>query len=58
MEGFFMSKTLMETEYPKVLDSRKASTMMSTWTEYLRLRKEDEGTAVLEISGSRQRRAA
>ena len=44
-----MSKTLMETEYPKVLDSRKASTMMSTWTEYLRLSKEDEGTAILEI---------
>jgi len=39
----------METEYPKVLDSRKASTMMSTWTEYLRLSMEHEGTAILEI---------
>ena len=39
----------METEYPKVLDSRKASTMMSTWTEYLRLNIEHEGTAILEI---------
>ena len=40
----------METEYPKVLDTRKASTMMSTWTEYLRLNMEHEGTAILEIS--------
>jgi hypothetical protein len=39
----------METGYPKVLDSRKASTMMSTWTEYLRLNMEHEGTAILEI---------
>jgi hypothetical protein len=27
----------METEYPKILDSREQSTMVSNWTEYLRL---------------------
>jgi hypothetical protein len=39
----------VETEYPKVLASKEASGMVSTWTEYLRLSKEDEGTAILEI---------
>ena len=39
----------METEYPKILASQESSTMASTWTEYLRLDKEADNGAVLEI---------
>jgi hypothetical protein len=39
----------METEYPKILASQESSTMASTWTEYLRLDKKDDNSAVLEI---------
>ena len=39
----------METEYPKILASQESSTMVSTWTEYLRLNKKDDKSAVLEI---------
>ena len=38
----------METEYPKILASQESSTMVSTWTEYLRLDKKDDNSAVLE----------
>ena len=38
----------METEYPKILASQESSTMASTWTEYLRLDKKDDNSAVLE----------
>jgi hypothetical protein len=36
-------------DYPKVLDSRENSSMASTWTEYLRLRVTEPGTALLEV---------
>ncbi|MGJ4901883.1 hypothetical protein ACQR0V_09955 [Bradyrhizobium sp. HKCCYLS2058] len=39
----------MNTEYPKILDSREQSTMVSNWTEYLRLSKPDNERALLEI---------
>jgi hypothetical protein len=39
----------MKTEYPKILDSREQSSMVSTWTEYLRLSKPSNETALLEI---------
>ena len=39
----------METEYPKILTSKESSSMVSTWTEYLRLDKKDNNSAVLEI---------
>jgi len=39
----------MEGKYPKILSSQESSTMASTWTEYLRLNKEADGIAVLEI---------
>jgi hypothetical protein len=39
----------LETEYPKVLTWKEASSMASTWTEYLRLSKAGENTAVLEV---------
>jgi hypothetical protein len=39
----------METEYPKILASQESSTMVSTWNEYLRLGKEGDNSAVLEI---------
>jgi hypothetical protein len=39
----------MEDEYPKILASQESSTMVSTWTEYLRLKKKDDCSAILEI---------
>jgi hypothetical protein len=39
----------METEYPKILSSQEGSSMVSTWNEYLRLNKNDDNSAVLEI---------
>jgi hypothetical protein len=39
----------MKTEYPKILDSRDQSTMASRWTEYLRLSKPSNDSALLEI---------
>jgi hypothetical protein len=39
----------METGFPKILASRECSTMASTWTEYLRLNKGDDNSAVLEV---------
>src|SRR4051812_12157624 len=39
----------METEYPKILASQESSTMASTWTEYMRLDKKADNSAVLEI---------
>jgi hypothetical protein len=39
----------METEYPKILASQESSNMASTWTEYLRLDKRDDSSAILEI---------
>jgi hypothetical protein len=36
-------------EYPKIIASRESSTMVSTWTEYLRLSVIGEGSASLEI---------
>jgi hypothetical protein len=39
----------LETEYPKVLASKEASGMVSTWTEYLRLDKAAENMAVLDV---------
>jgi hypothetical protein len=38
----------LSNEYPKVLGSREFSTMVSTWTEFLRLSKADADTALLE----------
>jgi hypothetical protein len=32
----------MEDDYPKIFGPKEASTIMSTWTEYLRLSKMDE----------------
>ncbi|WP_063979924.1 hypothetical protein [Bradyrhizobium sp.] len=46
---FIPWEDLMETEYPKILASRECSTMASTWTEYLRLDKKSDHSAVLEI---------
>src|SRR5262245_61190377 len=37
------------SKYPKILTSRESSTMVITWNEYLRLHKNDDGTATLEI---------
>jgi hypothetical protein len=39
----------METEYPRILASQESSTMANTWTEYLRLDKKNDNSAVLEI---------
>jgi hypothetical protein len=39
----------MRDEYPKVVASREGSSMVSTWTEYLRLSKVASGTALLEV---------
>jgi hypothetical protein len=39
----------METVYPKILASQESSSMVSTWTEYLRLDKKNHNSAVLEI---------
>jgi hypothetical protein len=39
----------LEPEYPKILASREASSMVSTWTEYLRLSKPNKNNALLEI---------
>src|SRR3954447_25776699 len=39
----------METEYPKILDFREQSTMVSNWTEYLRLSKPSSDSALLGI---------
>lgn len=36
-------------EYPRILGSREQSSMVSTWTEYLRLSKPDTDSALLEI---------
>jgi hypothetical protein len=36
-------------DYPKILGSREQSTMVSNWTEYLRLSKPDHDSALLEI---------
>lgn len=38
----------METGYPKILASQESSTMASSWTEYLRLDKKANNSAVLE----------
>ena len=35
--------------YPKILGHKEASTIVSTWTEYLRLCKMDEKKALLEV---------
>ena len=37
------------SDYPKILTSHQTSTMVSTWNDYLRLDKNDDGTAKLEI---------
>ena len=39
----------MKSVYPKILGSREQSTMVSNWTEYLRLSKPDKDSALLEI---------
>jgi hypothetical protein len=36
-------------EYPKIIASREASSMVSTWTEFLRLSKADADAAALEV---------
>jgi hypothetical protein len=36
-------------DYPKILKTREASSMVSAWNEYLRLDKNDDGTAKLEF---------
>jgi hypothetical protein len=41
----------MKSDYPKILDSREQSTMVSNWTEYLRLSKSSCDSALLEICG-------
>jgi hypothetical protein len=37
------------SEFPKILAIRETSSMASTWNEYLRLDKNNDGTAKLEI---------
>lgn len=37
------------SNYPKILKTQEASSMVSIWNEYLRLNKNDDGTATLEI---------
>jgi hypothetical protein len=37
------------SDYPKILDTQEASTMVSTWNEYLRLDKNHDGTAKLVL---------
>jgi hypothetical protein len=37
------------TGFPKSLSTRESSTMASTWNEYLRLTKNEDGTATLNI---------
>lgn len=37
------------SDYPKILTAHEASSMVSTWNEYLRLDKNDGGTAKLEV---------
>src|SRR6516162_2757886 len=36
-------------DYPKILDSRENSTMVSAWMEYLRLSISGDGKALLEV---------
>jgi hypothetical protein len=37
------------SDYPKILQTREASSMVSTWNEYLRVDRNGDGTAKLEI---------
>ena len=37
------------SDYPKIISTHEVSTMVSTWNEYLRLNKNDDGTAKLEV---------
>jgi hypothetical protein len=39
----------MSDEYPKIIEEREQSTMVSCWTEYLQLRRHDHGSAVIAI---------
>jgi hypothetical protein len=44
-----MTEVEAAAEYPKILSSRETSTIVSTWNEYLRLTKNEDGTATLTI---------